>query len=55
MPEYEYSAWVTVRADSEESAAERIDEAQGMLALMTTVTLSIDDGPPVTNDDEEDE
>lgn len=55
MPEYEYSAWVTVRSGNEQEAAERIDEAQGLLARMTTVTLHIDDSPPIENEEEDDE
>lgn len=41
MPEYTYSALVTVRAGNEEEAAERLDEAQGVLKRLTTATLNV--------------
>ena len=39
MPEYTYTALVSVRAANEEEAEERLDEAQGMLARTTTARL----------------
>lgn len=39
MPNYEYSAWLTVRATDEEAAEERLAEASGMLNRTTTVTM----------------
>ena len=41
MPEYTYSALVTVRAGNEDEAKERLDEAQGVLKRLTTATLNV--------------
>lgn len=54
MPTYEYKAWITVRADSLASAEERVNEAEGLLARMTTVALHIEDSPPIDVTEEDD-
>lgn len=58
MPEYEYSAWVTVRAENEQLANLLLDDAQTEMDRVfgEAVKLSIEDGPPdVASDDEEEE
>lgn len=57
MPTYEYSAWVTVKAESEEDADQLIDDAQTEIQRIFSdnVVLHIEDGPPEIEDEEDEE
>lgn len=54
MPRYEFSAWVTVKAETEHAAREKVERAQEYVEGVE-VLLSIDDSEPIELDDEHDD